>query len=499
MDSGTATTHAMRSHPVMRLLLAETPRLRLARFFLIALASVLIIIFTLFLLQRLWYKDVAWKDFPQEYLLARALLSDGNPYLDLGLYPAASQTLPTPHPPTVGVVFFPFAFLDMETSALAWLIVQVLCLLASVHLLGRVIGRPSHPAITVLISAALMAWHPIFWDLQLGQVNVIQLLLLVGAWGAYRHDRHVAVGVFLGLIMLVKPTLWPLALLLLFRREREALMSLCAVVVVGYALTFWRLGLDAHILYLTQVLPQNIALWRGYAPNTAAVTIGWRLFHGTGSALVPAFASAPPLIGSQVAAQISLLAIPAILFAVGAVLLWKHRKSDAAIGMAVCLSLLVSPIVWASYLMFLIVPWLQTAQRLSTRGFPKNRTKLFLLVSVLLLIPYLGPSTGTSVSAWVSLATALHPVIAIAGLMGLLAFMPSSANASHVRRATPVQAGKNPCGCWPLRLREYLRAPPPQGRGSGALLPVSAVSGILAAITLAFIDKPRRQEMRQCT
>src|SRR5262249_52285329 len=90
----------------------------------------------------------AKKDFWRGYLLAKAMVHGVYPYLplpELGEiwlpeHPVTDLVHPTPHPFAVGWLCLPLTVLSYKHATIAWLLLQLGCLMLSVVLLSRILG-----------------------------------------------------------------------------------------------------------------------------------------------------------------------------------------------------------------------------------------------------------------------------------------------------------------------------------------------------------------------
>ena len=128
------------------------------------------------------------KDFVSGYLLAKAMLNGGNPFLSL--HELGSIGLPTtnfhkfdhpsPHTIAIGWLCVPFAFLPYELAARAWLLLELGCLLAAIVLLERCLGLKWSWRARLLAFVLALGWAPVMQELWFGQFSLILLLLLLG-------------------------------------------------------------------------------------------------------------------------------------------------------------------------------------------------------------------------------------------------------------------------------------------------------------------------------
>ena len=175
------------------------------------------------------------------------------------------------------------------------------------------------------------------------------------------------------------------------------------------------MGFAGLVAYLTQVLPQVAAAYRAAAANISVWTLGWRVFSGTGSTVIPSI-TASPLIKSALAALVVSAVVPALVLLIACLAVRKRRSLDASLGVMVCVSILVSPISWGHYLVLAAIPAAQVIRWLTCRQFPSRETNNALLVAGLLAIPD---------GAWAKLAFLLAGQTPVAGTGSTLPFAPS--------------------------------------------------------------------------
>lgn len=332
------------------------------------------------------------KDFLQEYLLARAIVEGVDPYLPitvladrfLGPLPVPIMPHPTPHPPTAGLLFLPLAFLDYPSAAIAWVIIEAACLVASVHLLVRIAGVRLGVLASLIATVSALAWYPFLLDLVLGQLMLPLLLLLTSAWCALIASRYILGGIILGLSLLLKPVAWPLLLVFVVRRDLRVLVASLSMVLLGYGIAAWTVGVGTVFAYLTQVLPAVTRLYQATSWNISAWTVGWRVFDGTRSEILAGL-SAPPLIQSAQTAVVVSAALPTLVLLASLIIVQRQSNLARSLGLMICVSILVSPISWNHYLLLATVPAVDVGRWLIRHHMPPRETNVALLVAVLLL------------------------------------------------------------------------------------------------------------------
>ena len=339
------------------------------------------------------------KDLLQDYLMARAIVHGVDPYLTiqalserfLGRLPSAPRPTPTPHPPFAGLIFLPFSFLEYRIAATLWMGIEAISLVASIYLLFLVTGSRRSPFAAVGVSAALLAWYPVFSDLENGQLMIVLLLALTAAWLAWRANRPVLAGALLGLGILTKPVIWPVAIAFLVHRRWSTTFSLAATVLVGYLVAGMVIGFSRIVTYFTRVLPSVSNLYRATSVNLSLWSIGERLFAGT-SLLAqgqdgPTVVHTAPLIRSVLAAQFTSIAIPTLALALASWVAYRHLDVEWSVGLMVIVSILVSPLSWGLYVVLVAIPGTLIVNRLNHHDFPTPATSVAFVIALLLVVP----------------------------------------------------------------------------------------------------------------
>jgi hypothetical protein len=307
----------------------------------------------------------------------------------------------------------------------------------------------------LVIAAALVGWYPFYWDLIFGQLMVLLLALLAGAWLALRSGRSVLGGVLVGLAVLVKLIPWPLFLLLVLRRDWRALGASIATALLGYAATGWAMGPDRLLAYFTRVAPDVGHMYEASAVNLSLWAPGRRLFEGTPRGEYAGMdITAPPLVESPLAAMVISVAVPALVLAGACFWARNQRGLGPSLGVMVCVVVLVSPIAWPHYFVLAVIPATQVINWLVRHRLPKRETIAALVLGSLLLLPsehwqllahlaagQLPVQGQTSVLPVTPALLTLGPACALAGLAWLLAVLAAREQgwgepASAVRRLT---------------------------------------------------------------
>lgn len=384
---------------------------------------------------------VYMRDFVQEYLLARAVLSGVMPYLpipDLArqfIGPLPLETAfshPTPHPPPVAILALPLGLLEYQQAAIVWFVFEIGCTFAALYLLLRWSGMSVHLKTILIGSAVVFIWNPFQAELLFGQLTVLLFVLLLLSWQALRANRSVWGGVFLGIVISLKLIGWPIVLFLALRKNWRAVSAAVMTVIVANGIAMLLMGYEAILYYYFRVGSLVGPLYRAYVHNFSLWSVGWRLFDGTGSP-IRGGAEALPIFASPVLARGIAAFLPLLLTIVGLILTYRVCKFDNAFTILVCISTLVTPVVWIHYLILTTFPLFVIGQQLYTQHFPRIETCVAIVCGLLLLVPggqweawavTLGAQTvlqgNAIVNPWILLVLTMLPALLVLTLIWLL-------------------------------------------------------------------------------
>jgi hypothetical protein len=305
-------------------------------------------------------------DFFQEWASAR------NRFNDLPIYASHAITLEryvgirpntadryfiavNAHPPTSVLLAIPLAGLDFADALPLWNLLSLLALVASAALIVHQLDLPFSfwdllPAVTILLLC-----YPFQHQMVQGQLNLVLLLLITGAWAADRSAYPIVAGVLVALATAIK--LYPGFLFLYFvlrGRWRSVTAGSLAFVSIT-ALTALVLGPQAYADYFLRVLP-GTSLWRGDWHNLSLSGLWFKLFDPR-KQLPPV--EIHPLLWSSLLAWMGMAtSAAALVFALYRIVPRVSSLKDADLAFALCIvaMLLVSPITWDHYLLLLILP-----------------------------------------------------------------------------------------------------------------------------------------------
>lgn len=370
------------------------------------------------------------KDIIQEWLLATAILNNANPYVPiqdlarqyLGNVPHVQNgEHPTPHPPTAGLIFLPLAFLSYPIAVRIWLAIEIACLWGALYLICLTLEctRPWRRALAVTPLA--LSWGAVTDDLALGQLVIFQLFVLSAAWLSLAKGCDGVAGLLVGFSVLLKPTLWPVALLFLTHRSRRGMISCASIVAAGYFISAFVLGIERLNGYFTSVVPivdrvYSTSLW-----NLSLRTVGPKLFQGTYSSVHNAI-SAPPLINAPALASPVGFLLPLALLAATVVAV-RRMSILASFAMLMTISIIISPVAWGPYVALLALPIAWIFHSLYSRGLPHGET-IIAVIQTLILFPRWTLWVGIALS-FAGLKTSPEHSIVIPADAALITLIPT--------------------------------------------------------------------------
>jgi hypothetical protein len=204
------------------------------------------------LVARSWPPNAYSKDLEQEYLIASAW-RDGRsvftPLTELSAryFPVATHNFPhsSPHPPVLAPLSLPLTWLPFPVIVFLWLFVNVGLLVR----VGRWLG------FSLVDSLALLAWPPLYWMVDIGQLELLILVLAMLGWRAAEAGRDWRAGLWLGVAAAIK--LYPALFLLpfLWRCRVRIALGAGAVLALSQLGGLLAVGRSDMIRYYTEIVP----------------------------------------------------------------------------------------------------------------------------------------------------------------------------------------------------------------------------------------------------
>lgn len=356
--------------------------------FVVGLLGIIIVVQS-FSSENIWRKD-----FLQVYLTARAVLLKMDPYLpvftlaDIQGYslPHGAFLNPSPHTPVLMTLTVPYAWFPYTVSAILNLVLEICCLVFSVTCITQWLGLRMTPLMTLATVWLCFGLGAVWESLALGQINLtLAALLIVGLWGL-TTGRDTIGGIAVGSVISMKLIFWPLLVLLAVYRKGKACTAVFGTIILLNLFAGLVLGFNTIEKYYLYAAPAVASLYRSFSGNLSLWSVGWKLFEGTGSTALVGI-TAPPLIALPHLAPFFSYGLTALLFCIALFLSLKVKNFEAAYGIMISFSLLMSPLCWSHYLVVTAIPFACVARRVfGGHSTVRGRIALY-LTSACLLVP----------------------------------------------------------------------------------------------------------------
>lgn len=301
-------------------------------------------------------------DFIQFFSSAQSFAAGGSMYRPVRPRDFAPPTAPVTepsapyhpnlNPPLLALLFVPLTLLGLPGSYMAWMALSVLSGLFACALLWRGLGQPGRDHVGLIaLWLAFLVYFPTYSSLTMGQVTMVTLLPVAGAWGAARTRRDRLAGILVGLAVSLKLFVGLLVVYLVIqRRWRAAAWSIGTILIVAAA-TLPATGIAAYVEYFSVI---RTVTWFGNSWNASYAGVITRVLGGSENV---------PLIDAPRLARFLVLCCSAVTVAWLAWLTWPRRgiersldRFDLGLGLTLVSMLLISPLGWMYYFPILCVP-----------------------------------------------------------------------------------------------------------------------------------------------
>ncbi|MDN5934105.1 MAG: DUF2029 domain-containing protein [Pseudonocardia sp.] len=282
-----------------------------------------------FNLDRIGSEDPAYhSDFETFWRSADALLHGADIY-------RTGAGLPNLNPPLLTVVMAPFGLLEIMPSYRLFVLLTVVLVLGCLLVVAREVRLPAVD--TGLAVGAVLLGAPLLATVGLGQIYAFLTVALTGAWLAARRGHGVASGAGLGIAVALKPSLAPLLLLPVLRRETRTALAAAGTAAAGTLLGVAVCGLDASLAWVRLVLGHPV---QTYFDNASLPATLVRLTSDSGWGRPLVEVPGGLLVGSVLG---GVIVVATLWFARGPEALWAVAAA----------SLVASPVTWNTYLVVL--------------------------------------------------------------------------------------------------------------------------------------------------
>ena len=270
------------------------------------------------------------------------------------------------YPPLIAWLLQPLTWMPERAAAVLWVWAMLACTVIAAIVLGRALLPETWPRLEIAALAAFV-FTPATFNLGLGQLEPLVLLLLTLALVAYLRGDRLTCGVLIGIAASLKLAPIVLVLVLVKRRWWRASFAAVATVLASALAGAMALGLPALTEYATRVLP------------LLARQDGWLYNQSIGGVINRA--ADHSVLGFQPALLwISITTVCMAVAAVGATVVVTRAgarpRSERAMEFAcgVLALLIAGSITWYLHLLLLLIPFFAAAAYLARRGIARERS-----------------------------------------------------------------------------------------------------------------------------
>jgi hypothetical protein len=331
-------------------------------------------------------------------------------------------------PPSTALVYTPWANVGYHTARTTFRIVEILCMLAAIAVVGLAVPRRNRLLAWLVGLAALTIFFPVMSTLALGQVDgFVILALAIAVWASVR-ERWYVVGAALAVAVLLKISPWIVLLFVVLRAGRhwKRVVAGAAIAVVVLVVASAIVGGRPHdfVTWFNDVAP-TLARGNRSVENQSVPALLARLFTGA---------------NDIVETTTSLGALRFLAYAgglVGAIGLWWWRRRrpyvPLELGAVILVALLCGPISWAHYLTWAIIPLMLMADPERFAGTRARAAALLVVLgaaTALLALPVKYPTPAQVAAHWYYRPYSAAGTVAIIAYLAVALYFLGASRAS---------------------------------------------------------------------
>jgi len=369
--------------------------------------------------------------------------------------------------PAVAYLFAPFGWLPPPMAATVFTIIGIGMTIAAWFMLIRLFRLELRERWLLALLFAVNG--PLLNGVKFGNVSYFLILAFTTGLVLMRAQRSTAAGIVLGAAAVLKPPLALFGLFFLLRRDWRGLAGFAGVGVAAASLSLVLFGWALNFYWFQTTGLQYSHNWLGGFSVQSIPAFLVRL-HEPSAILLDWSAKAPPA-GEKLLAQ----AITGLIFLIGAFACVGFRSrhgaaNEASAGerqdlqylLTICLCLVCSPLSWAHYYAWLLVPvayFLGAQQSLAV----STAIRIVGWVAIILVTPLvLWPQPSASSAPMTIFQSLAVSHYLLGGLLwfGLIAWWLMRA-AGHLLQVGPRGAGGAVRSVTSTRFSEVSKAPPP--------------------------------------
>lgn len=209
-------------------------------------------------------------DFNSYYLSAWATQHGMNAY-DFSTLQSLAAEMHVPkvtdyrYPPFYTLLLLPLSFVPYPVAAILWRVLNLALILLAVWLIVKTLSLRLDARNALVIGLIVFNFDPLVYNLAIGQINLVILILLTGAAFAWTRQRHGLGGVLLALAASIKVAPAVFLLYFLWKKGFRFVLSAIAATVAFAGLGFLALGEQATRTFIKVVtsFAQEDTAWIG--------------------------------------------------------------------------------------------------------------------------------------------------------------------------------------------------------------------------------------------
>ena len=189
-------------------------------------------------------------------------------------------------------IFYPLTWVSYDVAKVIYFIFLSLLIMITVIISDRLVKEKlfgqldTKPRLLILFIITIAFLQHIYYELHLGNINILLLLLSLNALYLLLKRKEWAAGLILALAILIKPHFLILLPLMVLRKRFIAISSCIAGIVFGLWIPSLYIGFNANVQLLAQW--KEIMLRHNISPVNGQDTIYSWLYRITGSSITEA-------------------------------------------------------------------------------------------------------------------------------------------------------------------------------------------------------------------
>jgi hypothetical protein len=254
--------------------------------------------------------------------------------------------------PIIALLFTPFAVLERHVAIILFTFLGGLAVLSACYIILRLTNVIGWKKIALI--GFFVVNGPLYHSLWYGNLTHFILLLLIAAWFCLEKKCDFVLGIILGIAALIKIPLFLLGIYFALRRRWRVLagFSVALFAMVGSSLLLF--GLDLHLAWYHQCIQPFAG--KALATSNVQSVDGFlaRLLYG-GDIWWPI------VVGWRF--KVIRYALLSLLVGTTIWVCWRSKPpktleaQNLEFSIVLCLALLISPVSWTHYYLFLLLPF----------------------------------------------------------------------------------------------------------------------------------------------